>query len=135
MWACTKTRNNRNETTGTKQLERPEQESEMTGTTGTKIEHDRNNVVDHARNDSYLGLTIVPVVFYYIVPIVFDFGSGGSGCSGGFVPVVSFRLFQVLVHAIHVMLVSTLQKQKLLMCEISQMILYWTIKAKTQTKN
>jgi hypothetical protein len=76
MWACTKTRNNRNETTGTKQPERPEQESEMTG---TKIEHDRNNVVDHDRNDSYLGLTIVPVVFYYIVPIVFDFGSGGSG--------------------------------------------------------
>ena len=65
------------ETTGTKppeQPERPEQESEMTGTTETKIEHDRNNVVDHDRNDSYLGLTIVPVVFYYIVPIVFDFG-------------------------------------------------------------
>ena len=80
--ACTKTRNNRNETTGTKppeQPERPEQESEMTGTTETKIEHDRNNVVDHDRNDSYLGLTIVPVVIYYIVPIVFDFGFGGSG--------------------------------------------------------
>jgi hypothetical protein len=45
---------------------------------------------------------------------VFDFGFGGfglfrflfrsfrwfrSGCSGGFVPVVSFRLFRVLVHA------------------------------------
>jgi hypothetical protein len=59
--ACTKTRNNRNETTGTKppeQPERPEQESEMTGTTE---------------------ITIVPVVFYYIVPIVFDFGFGGSG--------------------------------------------------------
>ena len=40
--ACTKTRNNRNETTGTKPPERPEQESEMTGTTETKIEHDRN---------------------------------------------------------------------------------------------
>ena len=53
--ACTKTRNNRNETTGTKppeQPERPEQESEMTGTTETKIEHDRNNVVEHDRNDS-----------------------------------------------------------------------------------
>ena len=79
MWACTKTRNNRNETTGTKPPEQREQESEMTGTTETKIEHDRNNVVDHDRNDSYLALTIVPVVFYYIVPIVFDFGSGGSG--------------------------------------------------------
>ena len=64
---------------GTKQPERPEQESEMTGTTETKIEHDRNNVVYHDRNDSYLGITIVPVVFYYIVPIVFDFGFGGSG--------------------------------------------------------
>jgi hypothetical protein len=40
------------ETTGTKQPERPEQESEMTGTTETKIEHDRNNVVEHDRNDS-----------------------------------------------------------------------------------
>jgi hypothetical protein len=57
------------ETTGTKPPERPEQESEMTGTTKTK--HDRNNVVDHDRNDSYVGLTIVPIVF--------DFGSGGSG--------------------------------------------------------
>ena len=41
--ACTKTRNNRNETTGTtgtkppEPPERPEQESEMTGTTETKI--------------------------------------------------------------------------------------------------
>ena len=41
--ACTKTRNNRNETTGTTGTkppelpERPEQESEMTGTTETKI--------------------------------------------------------------------------------------------------
>jgi hypothetical protein len=81
-----------------------------------------------------------------VVPVISDSGSGCSGGfvpvvsfrwfrSGGFVPVVSFRLFQVLVHAIHVVLVSTLQKQKLLMCEISQMILYWTIKAKTQTKN
>jgi hypothetical protein len=61
--ACTKTQNNLNETTGT---ERPEQESEMTKTTETKIEHNRNNVVEHDRNDSYLGLTIVPVVFYYI---------------------------------------------------------------------
>ena len=62
------------ETTGTKppeQPERPEQESEMTGTTETKIEHDRNNVVEYDRNDSYLGLTIVPIVF--------DFGFGGSG--------------------------------------------------------
>ena len=50
--ACTKTRNNRNETTGTKQPERPEQEPEMTGTTETKIEHDWNNVVEHDRNDS-----------------------------------------------------------------------------------
>jgi hypothetical protein len=38
----------------------------MTKTTETKIEHDGNNVVEHDRNDSYLGLTIVPVVFYYI---------------------------------------------------------------------
>ena len=37
-------RNHWNETTGPK---RPEQESEM-----TKIEHDRNNVVEHDRNDS-----------------------------------------------------------------------------------
>ena len=51
--ACAKTRNNRNETTGTKL---PEQESEMTGNTETKIEHDRNKVVEHDRNDSYLGL-------------------------------------------------------------------------------
>ena len=57
LWACTKTRNNRNETTGTKPPEQPEQESEMTETTETKIEHDRNNVVEHDRNDSYLGLT------------------------------------------------------------------------------
>ena len=59
FWACTKTRNNRNGTTGTKppeQPERPEQESEMTGTTETKMEHDRNKVVEHDRNDSYLGL-------------------------------------------------------------------------------
>jgi hypothetical protein len=54
--ACTKTRNNRNETTGTKPPEQPEQESEMTGTTETKMEHDRNKVVEHDRNDSYLGL-------------------------------------------------------------------------------
>jgi hypothetical protein len=40
--ACTKTRNNRNETTGPEPPEPPEQESEMTGTTETKIEHDRN---------------------------------------------------------------------------------------------
>ena len=46
--ACTKTRNNRNETTGTtgtkppEPPERPEQESEKTGITETKIEHDRN---------------------------------------------------------------------------------------------
>jgi hypothetical protein len=39
-WACTKTRNNRNETTGTKPPEQPEQESEMTGTTETKMEHE-----------------------------------------------------------------------------------------------
>jgi hypothetical protein len=52
FWACTKTRNNRNETTGTKPAEQPEQESEMTGTTETKIEHERNNVVEHDRNDS-----------------------------------------------------------------------------------
>jgi hypothetical protein len=37
------------ETTGMKPPERPEQESEMTE---TKIEHDRNNVVEHDRNDS-----------------------------------------------------------------------------------
>ena len=45
------------ETTGTEppeQPERPEQESEMTGTTETKMEHDRNKVVEHDRNDSYL---------------------------------------------------------------------------------
>ena len=40
------------ETTGTKPQEQPEQESEMTGTTETKIEHDRNNIVEHDRNDS-----------------------------------------------------------------------------------
>ena len=55
--ACTKTRNNWNGTTGTKQPERPEQESEMTGTTETKMEHDRNKVVEHDRNDSYLRAT------------------------------------------------------------------------------
>jgi hypothetical protein len=38
-----------------------------------------------------------------VVPVISD---SGSVCSGGFVPVVSFRLFQVLVHAIHVVLVS-----------------------------
>ena len=54
--ACTKTRNNWNGTTGTKPPEQPEQESEMTGTTETKMEHDRNKVVEHDRNDSYLGL-------------------------------------------------------------------------------
>jgi hypothetical protein len=57
--ACTKTGNNRNGTTVTKppeQPERPEQESEMTGNTETKMEHDRNKVVEHDRNDSYLGL-------------------------------------------------------------------------------
>jgi hypothetical protein len=37
--ACTKTRNNRNETTGT-----TGQESKMTGTIETKIEHDPNKV-------------------------------------------------------------------------------------------
>ena len=41
----------------------------MTGTTETKIEHDRNNIVEHNRNDSYLDLTIVPVVFYYIIAL------------------------------------------------------------------
>jgi hypothetical protein len=55
--ACTKSL--KPETTGTRppeQPERPEQESEMTGTTGTKMEHDRNKVVEHDRNDCYLGL-------------------------------------------------------------------------------
>jgi hypothetical protein len=42
------------ETTGTKPPEQPEQESEMTGTTETKIEHDRNKVVEHDQNDSYI---------------------------------------------------------------------------------
>ena len=37
-----------------------------------------------------------------VVPVFSDSCSGRSGCSGGFVPVVpvvSFRLFRVLVHA------------------------------------
>jgi hypothetical protein len=49
----------RNKKTGTKPPEEPErseQESEMTGTAETKIEHDRNKVVEHDRNNSYLGL-------------------------------------------------------------------------------
>jgi hypothetical protein len=37
-----------------------------------------------------------------VISVFFDSCSGRSGCSGGFVPVVpvvSFRLFRVLVHA------------------------------------
>jgi hypothetical protein len=34
-----------------------------------------------------------------VVPVISDSCSGRSGCSGGFVPVVPFRLFRVLVHA------------------------------------
>ena len=34
-----------------------------------------------------------------VVPVISDSCSGRSGGSGGFVPVVSFRLFRVLVHA------------------------------------
>jgi hypothetical protein len=36
-----------------------------------------------------------------VVPVISDSCSGRSGCSGGFVPVVPFRLFRVLVHAVN----------------------------------
>jgi hypothetical protein len=106
--ACTKTRNNRNETTwttGTKQPERnnlnnrnettgtkqPERNNrnETTGTTGTRIGKDRNHR-NQNRTRSFRSCSTTLFrscsILVSVVPVISDSCSGRSGC---FVPVVS----------------------------------------------